>query len=177
MLYFELIFYSNIFVLKDGNFFYIFNLTKFFFILNFAIEKDNLKFLYIETDKYLNFFRNFFKFYMSIKKIFFFRLKLKGLGYSVRRFSKYLFSFFMAVSNRFYFHIPLNIFVKKRKKLFIFLSYNEIKLNTLFWNLLFLKKHNVYVRARYLSGFIKPNYLRLIKKKNKLKKLKFIYGI
>jgi hypothetical protein len=69
---------------------------------------------------------------MSMKKIFFFRLKLRGLGYSVRRFSKYLFSFFMAVSNRFYFHIPLNIFVKKRKKLFIFLSYDKIKLNTLF---------------------------------------------
>jgi hypothetical protein len=33
---------------------------------------------------------------------------------------------------------------------------------------MFLKKHSAYVKIKGISGFIKPNYIRFIKKKNKL---------
>lgn len=157
---------KNILILSVNNkFMYYFYLPSFYFFK----EKTNLlKFLFLKKKFWVSFINNFFNNYLHTKNIYFFRLKLKGLGFYVKRLSKYFLCFFMAVNHFFYYHLCNFVYLKKKKKHFIFLSNNLDKLNIIFWNLIFLKKHNVYVRIKGLSGFIKPNYVRFIKKKNKL---------
>jgi hypothetical protein len=91
-----------------------------------------LFFLFIIKYDFFSFLVNFKKAYQYLYKIFFCRLKLRGLGYSLKRYNRFFFCFFMAVSNFFYFHVPFSIFIKKRKKYIVMISYNRMQLNLLF---------------------------------------------
>lgn len=130
--------------------------------------KKNFNFMFLNFKKFFSFFKNFFNIYNNINNLYFFRLKLRGLGFALKRYSKYLFSFVMAVNHFFYFFVPYNILIKKKKKHIICLSLDLSKLNVLFWNLLFIKKHNVYVRTKKINGFVKTNFIRFVRKKYKL---------
>jgi hypothetical protein len=139
-----------------------------FFFKNLSVNYLNINFLFIELKKYFSFFKNIWNVYNTIKNLYFFRLKLRGLGFVLKRYSKFLFSFLMAVNHFYYFFVPDFVFLKKKKKHIICLSIDNIRLNILFWHLLFIKKHNVYVRTKKLNGFIKNNFIRFIRKKYKL---------
>lgn len=91
-----------------------------------------LFFLFILKYDFFSFLSNLKRAYLQLFKVYYCRLKLRGLGYSLRRYNRFFFSFFMAVSNFFYFHVPTSIFVKKRKKYLVMVSYNKIQLNLLF---------------------------------------------
>lgn len=156
----RLIIQENILIIR------LFFINLYFFKLT---EKQNsLNFIFLNFKKFFSFFKNFFNIYNNINNLYFFRLKLKGLGFYLKRYSKYLFSFSMAVNHFFYFFIPTVFLVKKKKKHIICLSLNLVKLNILFWNLLFVKKHNVYVRTKKINGFVKTNFIRFVRKKYKL---------
>ncbi len=131
-------------------------------------KQKEISFLFTQKRSFFIFLKNFFQYYLDLNKVFFFRLRLRGLGYKVRRFSKSLLRFFMGVSNYYYFFLPNVIYLRKKKRHLILLSFDKVKLNIVFWNLFFLKKLNVYVRLKGLNGFVKPNFIRFIKKKYKL---------
>lgn len=164
----QLIFY------KDANKFFLqekFLVIRLFFLnLYFFknIQNNTLNFVFLEFKKFFSIFINFFNIYNNINNLYFFRLKLKGLGFVLKRYSKFLFSFLMAVNHHYYFFVPDIFLVKKKKKHLICLSLDLVKLNTFFWNLLFIKKHNVYVRTKKLNGFVKTNFIRFVRKKYKL---------
>lgn len=163
---FQFLLKNNIFCLNLGNkYFYFFYLPSFFFLKK---KKSLLKFIFLKKKYYFSFLKNFFVNYLYCKNIYFFRLKLKGLGFFVKRLSKSFLCFFMALNHYFYLNIANFVYLKKKKKHFMFISNKRDKLNIIFWNLMFLKKHNVYVRVKGIGGFIKPNLVRFIKKKNKL---------
>ena len=74
----------------------------------------------------------------------------------------------MAVNHFYYFFAPNFFLLKKKKRNIICLSIDLMRLNILFWHLLFIKKHNVYVRTKKVNGFIKINFIRFVRKKYKL---------
>lgn len=158
---------NKIFLQENNIIIRLFFVNLFFFktILN---ESKNINFLFIKLKKFYSFFINLINVYNTTKNLYFFRLKLRGLGFVLKRYSKFLFSFVMAVNHFYYFFVPDFFFIKKKKKHIICLSIDNIRLNILFWHLLFIKKHNVYVRTKKLNGFIKNNFIRFIRKKYKL---------
>jgi hypothetical protein len=88
--------YYGYFVLKIPNYYYSNN-------LNFLFNK---KILYIYLIKNLNILYNKVIFIYSVK------LKLRGLGFKIRKVSKNLYYFFFNYINMFYFYIPKNLLIK-----------------------------------------------------------------
>lgn len=120
----ELIFFKNtnkLFIQEK------FLVVRLFFIhlYFFKIMMDDFKnfnFIFLQFKKFFSFFINFFNIYNNINNLYFFRLKLKGLGFVLKRYSKYLFSFLMAVNHFYYFFVPEIFLVKKKKNiLFVYL--------------------------------------------------------
>lgn len=166
----ELIFFKNInkfFIQEKFLIIRLFFVNLFFFKI-FNGNVKNFNFLFLDFKKFFSFLKNFFNIYNNINNLYFFRLKLRGLGFVLKRYSKYLFSFLMAVNHFYYFFVPKIFLIKKKKKHIICLSLDLAKLNILFWNLLFIKKHNVYVRTKKVNGFVKTNFVRFMRKKYKL---------
>jgi hypothetical protein len=112
----------------------------------FSKNKEKNLFLFSSKNKYNNFFNNFLFFFNKFFKFFFFRLRLRGLGYRIKRITKKLYRFFFAFNHYFYFHISKNIFLKHRHRQLIVFSNNLIKLNDIFSHLLLLKKLDFYER-------------------------------
>jgi hypothetical protein len=74
-----------------------------------------------------HFFKNFVNSFIALQRklffYYFFRFKLKGLGYRIKRISKYLYRFFVISVNYFYLHLPKTILLKyKKRKLFLLSS-------------------------------------------------------
>jgi hypothetical protein len=132
------------------------------------LKNDNLNlkntiFLFLNKITYIEFLNNFFSFYNKIFKIFYFRLVIRGLGYKIRKVTKRFFLFFFAVKHYFYFYLPVDIFLKTKGRRFYVLCYNKMKLNNIFFQLLFLKKMDFYERTK--SFFVKNNVFFLKKLK------------
>ena len=151
--------YNILFLKSDVSFCYLY-LGNFFFFKYF----DDLLILMFLNKKFYNSFIKIFAFFFSIiSKIFYFKLKLKGLGYRIKHVTKFLFKFFLAKNHFFYFFVPYNIFIKHRRRHLYVLSVNKFVLNDLFSKLLLLKKMDFYRKSN--SFFLKKKLLFLKKKK------------
>lgn len=130
----ELIFFKNInkfFIQEKFLIIRLFFVNLFFFKI-FNGNVKNFNFLFLDFKKFFSFLKNFFNIYNNINNLYFFRLKLRGLGFVLKRYSKYLFSFLMAVNHFYYFFVPKIFLIKKKKKHIICLSLDLAKLNILF---------------------------------------------
>ena len=144
---------SEIYILKLPSIYFlnIYNYIKILFT-NFYFFKSFINFI-------KNSYKKFFSFY-------FFKLKLKGLGYRIRLLSRFLVKIFYNRSNYYYMHIPSNIIFKYRTRNLFFLSSNYITLKLSMLNLLLLKKYLVY----RLNGLIYIRQIILMKPgKNKFR--------
>jgi hypothetical protein len=94
---------SSYFLKNDKKKIFIIFIKKFFFVSFISFLKNNLKILY---------------------NYFFFRLKLRGLGFRIRKISSNLYKFFFTSTNFFYLHLPLQIIIKLKRKKLLFISYN-----------------------------------------------------
>ena len=107
------------------------------------------------------------QFIFSYKYLFFFnfvKLKIKGLGYRIKKISDNLLRFFFGSTNFFYLHIPLNVIAKVKKRRILLVSNNLVILKSLLAHLLLLKKLNVY----RIRGLVYPRQIITLKigKKN-----------
>jgi hypothetical protein len=129
------------------------------------IKVENMlkfSFLFINKVLYSNFLKYFFKLYSFILKLYFFRLRLKGLGYRMFKINKNLLKFFFAKNHYYYFNIPLYSYVKIRRRNFFIISHNKILLNQLFHHFMLLKKLDLYEKT---NSFISKNKILFIKKR------------
>jgi len=148
-----LFFYNNILFLK------IFMPFSFFF----KKEKNkNLYFIFLKKNRYISILKNILNFFKNFFKFFFFRLRLRGLGYKIEKFSLKLYRFFFAYNHYFYFHVPKDIFIKNRKRTLILFSNNLAKINDIFNHLLLLKKLDLYERD---NAFIIAKQIKFFKKR------------
>jgi len=136
-------------------------LPSFFF---FLYKKNYLSFVFLNRFFFMSVFKHFSYLY---KRLFFFnyvKLKIRGLGYRIRKISNYLFCFFFGHTNLFYFHAPKNVILKARKRKLLLLSNNLSVLKTVLAHLLLLKKISVY----RIRGLVYPRQIIILKvgKKN-----------
>lgn len=99
-----------------------------------------------------------------LSKIFFLRLKVRGLGYRFKKLATDLYRFYFTRTNYIYFHKPADIIIKSRKRRIILLSYNIQRLNLVFNQLLLLHKVGPYNRR----GFTYPRRIIQLKPGKKL---------
>ena len=129
------------------------------------INKNNLNklnFLFVNKLIYSNFLKYFFKLYNFILKLYFFRLRLKGLGYRMFRINKNMLKFFFAKNHYYYFYIPFYIYVKIRRRNFFIISFNKMLLNQLFHHFMLLKKLDLYEKT---NSFVSKNKILFLKKR------------
>lgn len=168
------IIFNNYFFLNDLKFLLLKNLNFLLIKTKLNIIKLNLPyyyFYYLLNNKinliFLNKFffitciKQIYYFYTFFYKFYFFRLKLKGLGYRIKKITKKIYRFFMAYNHFFYLYIPKNIYIWNKKRNLLVLSLDKIKLNNFFFQLIYLKKIDFYEKTK---SFIIPNKILFIKK-------------
>lgn len=133
-------------------------------LLFYYKTQDKLSFIFLKNFFYSSFFSQFISSYKQLFLFNFIKLRIKGLGYRIKKIGSYLFRFFFGSTNFFYFHVPFNVLVKVKKRRLILLSNNLVILKTLLAHLLLLKKLSVY-RVR---GLVYPRQIITLKigKKN-----------
>jgi hypothetical protein len=90
----------NIFVLKLYKYYY------------YIIKDKNIILLYNNKNKFLSFIKNLILLYNKITLIYTVRLKLRGLGFKIRKVSKNLYYLFFNYINMYYIYIPKNLLIK-----------------------------------------------------------------
>lgn len=130
----------------------------------YKVDSNNFSFLFLKNIFLASFFSQFISAYKQMFLFNFIKLKIKGLGYRIKRVCSSLFRFFFGSTNFFYFHVPSNVLVKVKKRRIILLSNNLVILKILLAHLLLLKKLSVY-RVR---GLVYPRQIIMLKigKKN-----------
>jgi hypothetical protein len=120
---------------------YVFKIPSYYFIKN---NNKILNLLFINYFYFLTFIKFIFKFYNKYFIYYFFNLKLKGLGYRIKKLSKKLVRVYFNRSNYYYIHIPHTILFKYRTRKLFFISINNESLKLLIYNILILKDYIIY---------------------------------
>lgn len=129
----------------------------------FFINNSKIKSLvFLKKDLFKSFLTIFFLSYKKLFLLYFIRLKIKGLGYRIRKISNNLYYFFFNYTNMYYFNIPKNIIVKWYKKRLILVSFDFCLLKILMSTIIILKKYVYRIR-----GLKYPRQIILIKKRKK----------
>lgn len=156
---------SNILFLKGNYGTSFLYMPKYFFIKHkykdLTSSNKVLYFLFLNKYNFFTVIKQIFNLYTILYKFYFFRLKLKGLGFRIRKITKGLFRFFFAYNHFFYFHVPNNIFVKHKKRIILFFSNNKQRLNDIFHHLILIKKMDFYEKT---NSFIMPKKIWYLKK-------------
>lgn len=131
----------------------------------FYLTNNNIfSLIFLNRFFFISFLKHFFTCLNRLSLIYFIRIKIKGLGYRIRKISNELYYFFFNYTNMFYFYIPNNILIKWYKKRIILISNDFYSLKTLFSHILLLKKLGPY----RLRGLRYPRQIILLKKKKKI---------
>jgi hypothetical protein len=127
-----------------------------FFWLEYS---EGLSFLFTNKAHVNSFHKHLLTIYKSFIKINFVRLRLKGVGFRLKRISSKIFRFFFNLSNFFYFHLPDKFVFSVKKKRLLLISNELDKLKTVLSHLLLLKNLGAY-RTR---GLVYPRQIIQIK--------------
>jgi len=150
---------KNLLYLKIFNKVYIIILPFFFF----KKEANNKLFL-LFTSNFL--YKTFLSVILNVLSkynfIYYFRLRMEGLGYRLRKYRKDLYRFFFGLKHFFYLYIPIGLIFKSKRRKFIVLSNDLVKLNNFFSQMIFLKKMDFYERN---NTFLRTNKIMYIKKR------------
>lgn len=133
---FNTVYKTNIFG-KDINLFHSPNLSSFLLkniigtvavkmpsLYYYIKEKIKISFLFTNKFFYKSFIKHIFTNYNTLIRFYFIKLKIRGLGYHIRRISENFYYFFFNYTNFYYFYAPLCIKVIVKKKRMILISQN-----------------------------------------------------
>jgi|SRR5947209_19565273 hypothetical protein len=154
--------YNTIIIIINFRFF-IFKIPPIFF---YKLDNNNYKFIFLKKNFYITFLKHLFNFYNRFFIFYYFRLKLKGLGYRIFNVTKNLIKVFFNRNNFFYIHIPLCILLKNRTRRLFFISTSKEVLSVTIISILYLKEFVIYRQ----QGLYYPRQILLIKPgKNKFR--------
>lgn len=128
--------YNKLF-LRFNNFVMFLYLPSYYF---FNKTANSFNLLFINKYLYKTFLNQLILFSKTPNKIYFFKLRLRGLGYRIRKMSNFLYRFYFACTNYFYFHVPNEIIFFFKKRRILFVGRDLVKLKVIFVHFLFLKK-------------------------------------
>jgi len=87
----------------------------------FYILNNNFHFLFFIKEYFVSFIKHFFYMYNRVVKLFFFKLRLRGMGYYIKRMSDCFYKIFVANNHFFYFYVPNNVYIRRRGRDFFFI--------------------------------------------------------
>jgi hypothetical protein len=145
----------SILILKTVKKSIVLKLPKIYFFCNSNLNS----FIFINYYHFKSFIQFFKTNYDRFIFIYFFRLKLKGLGFRVKKICKYLYRFYFIFVNYFYLHLPKEVLIKFRKRRILFISCDFFILQTIITHLLLLKKITAYRRR----GLLYPKEIIIMK--------------
>jgi len=151
---------SSIIYIKGLYGIYVYKLPSLYFYVK-KVDKINL--LLKNNKLFKGFIKHFFVLYKNLYNIYSVRLKIRGLGYRIRKITNNLYYFFFNYTNMYYFYVPINILFKWYKKRAVLVSVNFFILKLLFAHILILKKLGPY----RLRGLRYPRQILFIKKGGK----------
>jgi hypothetical protein len=107
----------NIIYLKKNSLLYIYGFFGILFLKLHIIyfikkNKKNINLIFLNKIDYKNLIKYVINSYNNISKLYCVKLKIRGLGYRIRKVTNNLYYFFFNYTNMFYFNIPNNILIK-----------------------------------------------------------------
>jgi len=158
------IFYFKFFLFLIGdNGYFILKLPKIFYE---KINSEKISLIFISYYHFQSFLKSILTTYDRFFLYYFFRLKIKGLGFRFKRINKSLYRFYFVFVNFYYFHLPPSVILKRKGRTILFFSSNFWVLQTLISKVVLLKATTVYRR----TGLLFPK--RIVTLKIGKKKLK-----
>ena len=121
--FFDLYLFKNFsfFFFKGLNGLSIIKLPSSYFL---KFNKYNINFIFIKNFFFVSFLSLLKNSLKKLYSYFFFRLKLRGLGFRIKKIANNLYKFFFTSTNFFYLHLPLQVMIKLKRKKLLFISYN-----------------------------------------------------
>lgn len=148
-------------VSSSDNKFYYFYLPSFFY---YKLAKNHLKLSFLSNFSYSSFLAHLLVFTRKFSTLFFLKLKIKGLGYRIRRYTKALYRFYFTRTNYIYFNVPLHLVVRRKKKRLLLISPDYALVRLVFAHLMLLHTVGPYNRR----GFSYPRQIIFLKPKKKI---------
>jgi ribosomal protein L6P/L9E len=124
--------------------------------------RKGICFLFVGNKIFSMFVWYFMVMHNYVSRIFYFRLKLRGLGYRIKKIARFFFRFFFARNHFYYFHLPAGVYIKQRFRTLFIVSSNKARLNDLFNQLLILRKMDMYEKT---NSFVVKNKIFFLKKR------------
>ena len=138
---------NSLILLKNGIKIIPLYLPSYFF---YKLEKYSESFLFCTYFFYKFFTSHFFLSYSNLLNIYYLKIKIKGLGYRIKKITNQLYKFYFNMPNFFYFHVPKSIIFKIKGKKLFFLGMDFCQLRIILVNFFLLKKLIPYrVRGIY----------------------------
>jgi len=139
---------------------FIYKMPSYYF---YKLYNNTIKFIFINKFIYISFIKHFIMLYKKLSFLYSVRLRVKGLGYRIRKITNNLYYFFFNYTNMYYFYLPKNILLKWYKKRLLLISNNLFLIKLLFSHMLLLKNIGPY----RLRGLRYPRQIIFIKKGGK----------
>lgn len=156
--------HSSIFFMKNNYGILKIHMPKYFFF-KFNERKDVIKLLF--TNKF--FFKTFLSLFKNNLKTLadfhFFRLRLRGLGFRLRKIGGNILRVFFGLNHHVYLFIPYKVLLRRRGRNLIVASNDKVVLKDFFVSLLLLRRFDFYTRT---GGFREKNRIYFLKPKKKL---------
>ena len=124
----------------------------------------HIKLFFTSNFSYSSFLAHLLVFTSKFSRIFFLKLKIKGLGYRIRRYTKALYRFYFTRTNYIYFNVPLYLVFRRRKKRLLLMSPDYALVRLVFTHLMLLHTIGPYNR----KGFSYPREIVFLKPKKKI---------
>jgi len=139
---------------------FIYKMPSYYF---YKLYNNTIKFIFINKFMYTSFIKHFITLYKKLSFLYSVRLRVKGLGYRIRKITNNLYYFFFNYTNMYYFYLPKNVLLKWYKKRLLLISNNLFLIKLLFSHMLLLKNIGPY----RLRGLRYPRQIIFIKKGGK----------
>lgn len=122
-------------------------------------EKNTMIYLLLCRKNFISFIRNLCYSFSRNISVYFYKLRIKGLGYRIKRINDDLYRFFFTSVNFFYLHVPFDVLLKSKGRKLLIISRDLQKFRLLLVDLLLLKKLSVY----RIRGLVYPKQIILMK--------------
>lgn len=122
------------------------------FLFFFQTSIKLLSFYFFNKYDHGSILQKLFEIYNRMFFFFFSKLRVKGLGFRLRKFGPFLFRFYFGSTNYIYFHMPKSVLVKLKKRNILLISNNFWKLKLVVAHLLLLREQCAY----FLRGVMYP---------------------
>lgn len=119
-------------------------------------SSNKFRWLFRHATEAKSFYRRLLTYSGSFHRFFFFKLRMRGLGYRIRRLAPLLYRFYFTKTNYIHLHLPLSVFLYLRKRRLFLVSRRRDLLHKLVKHILNLHPPLPYNKR----GFSYPRYLR-----------------